>query len=267
MTCKQVDSFLDHQWQGDQPVQREVAAHLENCEACRSLFRLVRRDKTSWAPGAAVDARIQNVVFGNLQAVHPEPPREFAFDLLQVCSLIMLVGIVIAGIRSPWTMTWWQFLTVGLVLALSSILLAFSLTRQVTPGAAHHVNPRVLVPALAVAFVCAMLLLFPWNASRHFWVRGLLCFSFGISFAALASIPLWIVVRRRAILSPALTGATMGLFAGVLSAAVIHLGCPLAAGPHQAIWHATVPGFSALLGFLLGQFSRHHRAGVLRSTP
>lgn len=267
MTCKHVDDFLDQQWsRADQAVPRNVAQHLEQCESCRRLFRLVRRDAPGWQASRQALASIQEAVLGSLQPVAPEPPAKFALDVLMVSSAILLTGITISGVRSPWTMTALQFLTVGLLLASGSILLVFSLTRQLTPGASHRINPRVLVPALAVTFVCALLLLFPWHTSGRFWFRGLICFSFGVTFAGLASIPLWMVVRRRAVLSPALTGATMGLFAGVLSAAVIHLGCPLATGPHQAIWHAAVPASSALLGFLLGQFSgRGHL--VSRAAP
>lgn len=256
MTCKHIDDFLDQQWsRADQAVPRNVAQHLEQCDSCRRLFRLVRRDPPAWQASRQAHTRIQEAVLGSLQPVAPEPPARFALDLLMASSAVLLTGITISGVRSPWTMTSWQFLTVVLLLACGSILLVFSLTRQLTPGASHRINPRVLVPALAVTFVCALFLLFPWRMSGGFWSRGLICFSFGVAFAGLASIPLWMVVRRRAVLSPVLTGATMGLFAGMLSAAVIHLGCPLATGPHQAIWHAAVPASSALLGFLAGQVS------------
>ena len=256
MTCKHVDDFLDQQWsRADQAVPRSVAQHLEQCQSCRRLFRLVRRDTPGWQPSRPAQTSIREALLGSLQPVAPEPPATFAFNLLTVSLAILLAGITISSVRSPWTMTLWQFVTVVLLLASGGMLLVFSLTRQLTPGASHRINPRVLVPALAVTFVCALFLLFPWRMGGRFWFRGLTCFSFGVTFAGLASIPLWMVVRRRAVLSPALTGATMGLFAGVLSAAVIHLGCPLATGPHQAIWHAAVPASCALLGFLAGQFS------------
>jgi hypothetical protein len=133
------------------------------------------------------------------------------------------------------------------------------LSRQVSPGAHYRIPPRALVFSVATAFLCLSLLLLPWRATSRFWSWGLMCFSFGSVLAAVATIPLWMLVRRGAILSPGLTGAATGLLAGLLSTTVVHLGCANTTAPHVALWHAGVPIFSALVGFLLGSYSRHHR--------
>ncbi|HZS50963.1 MAG TPA: NrsF family protein [Bryobacterales bacterium] len=265
MTCEQIDRFLDQQWSsGDRAVPQQVAEHLQQCEPCRQLFRLVRRTAPDWQVPPESQARLTEAVLQSLEPVLPLGRRRFTLDLLGAFLVILLLGIAVAGIRSPWVMSAGQFLTVTLVLAAGAIVLALSLARQVMPGSSHKVKPGVLLAAIAAAFAGSLLLLFPWDMSGRFWFRGLLCFSFGAVLACVATVPLWMIVRRGALLSPALTGASTGLLAGVLSAVVIHLGCPMATAPHLAIWHAAVPVFSAFAGFLVGHFSSHHPAGSCR---
>ncbi len=262
MTCEQIDRFFDQQWSGrDQAVPQQVAEHLQKCEPCRQLFRLVRRTAPEWEVSPEHQARLTGAVLESLEPVLPLARRQFTLDLLGAFLVILLLGIAVAGVRSPWVMSAGQFVTVTLVLAAGAVMLALSLARQVTPGSAQKIQPGVLLAAIAATFSGSLLLLFPWDMSGRFWFRGLLCFSFGAVLACLATVPLWMIVRRGALLSPALTGASTGLLAGVLSAVVIHLGCPMTTAPHLAIWHAAVPVFSAFAGFLLGHFSGDHPAG------
>lgn len=262
MTCKQIDAFLDQQWSGPgTPVPRNVAGHLESCAACRRLFRSLAGSATDRQPSAQVQSQIERAVIGSLEPVEPlAPARKFTFDLLAVFVLIAAAVAAIVGVRAPWRMTGLQFAALTSALLVGAALLAVSLSRQVSPGARYRIPPKALVLSVAIAFLCLSLLLLPWRMTNRFWSWGLMCFSFGSVLAAVATIPLWMLVRRGAILSPALTGATTGLLAGLLSATVVHLGCANTTAPHVALWHAAVPIFSALVGFWLGNHSRRHPA-------
>jgi hypothetical protein len=260
MTCNQIDAFLDQQWHGPgTSIPRPIALHLEQCATCRTLLASLDGSGPGAQASPRVQSQIENAVLGSLQPVKPlAPAREFTVDLLAVFAFILVVGMAIAGVRAPWRMGRWQCATLTSVLVGGAVLLAVSLSRQISPGARHRVSPRALIVAVATAFLGGALLLLPWRMTSQFWLWGGLCFSFGAVLAAAATVPFWRMARRGAILSPALTGATIGMLAGLLSATVVHLGCANITAPHVALWHAAIPVFTALAGYRLGSFFHHY---------
>ena len=263
MTCNQIDAFLDQQWHGPgTSIPRNVARHLEQCAACRKLLASLDGPAPGAQPSRQVQSQIENAVLGSLQPVKPLAPAwEFTRDLLAVFVFILVAGMAIAGVRSPWRMGRWQCAALTSVLVGGSVLLAVSLSRQISPGARHRISPRALIIAVATAFLGGALLLLPWRMTSPFWLWGALCFSFGSVLAAVATVPFWLLARRGAILSPTLTGASIGMLAGLLSATVVHLGCANITAPHVALWHAAIPVFTALVGFRLGSFFHHRPPG------
>ncbi len=259
LTCQQVDAFFDQQWGGrDAPVPRNVADHLEQCAACRNLLELLRRQGPERPVSAGVQSQIESTVLGSLEPVTLVPSTTgFVLAFLAVFALGLLVSVSITGLRGLHRMNLVQVLVVGSVLVAGGVLLAVSLSRLVVPGSRHRIQPKVLVVSVAAAFLCALALLFPWKLEARAWYWNLSCFSVGSLLALLATFPLWLLVRRGAVLWPALTGAATGLLAGLVGATVINLGCPTITAPHLITWHATVPISCTLAGFLVGKLSGH----------
>jgi len=60
----------------------------------------------------------------------------------------------------------------------------------------------------------AVAILFQFQHERNFWASGWYCLRLGCQLAVLAAVPLWLLLRRGAILSPSMTGRPTGLLAG-----------------------------------------------------
>ena len=200
-------------------------------------------------------------MLGSLGPVSPLPRTGIlVLGFLAVFAVVLAAGVSVREVRSFPVMSTLQFAAVGSILAAGVVLLAASLGRQMIPGSRHRVPPAWLLLSVAVVFWVALALLFPWQPhSGSYWVWATKCYSVGASFAALAAVPLWLLVRRGAILWPALTGATTGLLGGLMGATVIYLGCWNPTAPHLAVSHAAVPISSGLLGLFLGTLGAHWR--------
>ena len=76
---------------------------------------------------------------------------------------------------------------------------------------------------------------------------GLLCLEIGLACAIPAAALLWLVLRRGAILSPVLTGATAGALAGLSGLTVLEVFCPNLNKYHILVWH-----LGAVLASIIG---------------
>lgn len=254
MSCRQIDEFLTSR-PGGAPgsIPPGVAEHLQLCQACRRLVECVQSGASARQVPRGLQNEIEAALVKSLQPVRPLPSaRVLAAAFAVVYALVLVVGASVKGIHSVHVQSAGQFFTIGLILAAGSALLASSLSRQLTPGALYRIPPRLLVFSILMALSSGFVLLFPCRPDPTFWSWGWSCFRYGSLWTILTAIGLWLLVRRGAILSPVLTGATAGLLAGFTGAAIIHLGCLNVTAPHLAIWHAAVPAAGALAGFLLG---------------
>src|SRR5579863_4779658 len=104
-----------------------------------------------------------------------------------------------------------------------------------------------MVPAgIMVALAGVIALLFHFQSERNFWAKDWACLKTGISLGAIVAVPVWLVLRRGAILSPALTGAAAGLLAGLpCTSSLEH-------AAHILVSHLGV----AVLGATVGLFAR-----------
>lgn len=261
MGCKQIDQFLDDAVPSLAPSLPEwVAAHCLHCERCRRLIELLRAKMPEEALPAGVQSRIEGLILGSLKAVRPlAPVGGLALGFLAIFLLVALGGIGMLGARAMRVMSLWQLAVMGSILGAGAVLLALSLSRQMTPGSYHRVRPAALISSVAGGFLLGFLLLFPWKTDGDLFASGLRCAGAGLAMIAPASICFWLLIRRGAVLSPPLAGASIGLLAGLAGALVLHFGCEIARAPHLLVWHAGMPVFSALAGFLLGGFSARKR--------
>jgi hypothetical protein len=137
-------------------------------------------------------------------------------------------------------------------LAIAAGLLAYSLVGQMVPGSRHGIPPVLLPVGIAISLAITIAVLFPFQQERHFWIKCWGCIRAGAPIGILASVPFWMVLRRGAILSPGMTGAATGLFAGLVGTSVLEIHCPNLDAWHILVSHLGVAILFALVGFLTG---------------
>jgi len=65
-------------------------------------------------------------------------------------------------------------------------------------------------------------------------------------------VPFWLVLRRGAILSPAMTGAATGLLAGLVGTSALEIHCPNLHVGHILVSHLGVAVLGTTVGFFIG---------------
>jgi len=94
--------------------------------------------------------------------------------------------------------------------------------------------------------------LFQWQEEAAFISNGLLCLRTGLMSSIPGGFLVWLLARRGAMLSPKLTGATAGGFAGLIGVTVLEICCPNLNRYHILVWHVGVILLSTLGGVALG---------------
>ncbi len=270
MTCAQIDDFLDQQVsRPTASLPQWVAEHCRNCKRCRKLLELLGGKPAAHEFSPGLQSQIESSLLKSLQPVSPLPSTgRLVLGFLGVFVLLLVLGIMMGGTGARQVMNLWQFAGVGLILGAGTVLLATSLSGLMVPGGYQTTRAKALVVFVAAVFVLALGLLFPWQVEPMFVTAGLRCAFAGFVLMGPASVSFWLLVRRGAVLSPGLAGATTGLLAGLVGPVVLHFGCPIAKAPHLLVWHAGVPIAGALggalVGTLLGRFSRDRGLGKAR---
>jgi hypothetical protein len=189
----------------------------------------------------------------NLQPMRPVTPARYLFGaLVGILISVVALGVYRMGAFGISVMTPLQSAGILSALAVSTGLLAYSLVQQMVPGARHRISPRLLPVGITISLMIAMAVLFQFQHERNFWGNAWACIRAGIPFGVLAAVPLCLVLRRGAILSPAMTGAATGLFAGLVGTSVLEIHCPNLDAWHILISHLGVAILCALAGLVIG---------------
>jgi hypothetical protein len=146
-----------------------------------------------------------------------------------------------------------------LALGRSAALLIGSLVGQMVPGSEYRIRPGLLPFCILVTLCGLFTTIFPHPAEPDFWRAGWICLLCGLGFFVPAAIVFWLLLRQGAVQSRRLTGATMGLLAGLTGTTVLEIHCPLQTAWHVVTWHLGVPvvGTAACLALaiLAGPFA------------
>jgi len=94
--------------------------------------------------------------------------------------------------------------------------------------------------------------LFRFQHEQNFWRHAWPCIRVGTPIGVLAAVPFWLILRRGAILSPGMTGATTGLLAGLVGTSVLEIHCPNLDAWHILASHLGVAVLCALAGLIVG---------------
>jgi hypothetical protein len=193
--------------------------------------------------------RLQKMIVSNLRPVRPLLPSWVFFSAFA----LLFVTLSYAGISYLGAYGWFmlmpgQKLAVFAALAASAALLAFSLVRQMVPGQKSLLRPGLLPVGLFVLLCLVIAGVFQARPDPHFLQSGETCLRIGLPYAIPAAFLFWLILRRGALLSPLVTGATTGMLAGLVSTTVLEVHCPNFDLWHILVWHV---GF-ALLGMTAG---------------
>ncbi|HXG35014.1 MAG TPA: NrsF family protein [Bryobacteraceae bacterium] len=255
MTCQEINELLDRRLvAAGAALPQAVLEHLERCEGCRRLVRFLCPESQPETPRIAEETyeRITRCLQASLHAVKPAPAAGFFFGaFVGIAALLLLATLAMKGAPGWAVMGWRQALVVGLTLAAGLLVVAFSLSRQLLPGARQWISTR-LAWALAVGlFGFGVAIGLPWKA-RVAKAAGFHCALHELMFATATAAILLVILRRGVALAPVRLGATAGALAGLSGAMVLHFQCTVPEAPHVLLWHVTVPVLCAAGGALAG---------------
>jgi hypothetical protein len=252
MNCKYIDQALI-KGRLQSPLPHEAEDHLRSCKRCRELVGALSVPVPEEAPSPAILRQIEGGLVTDLQPVQPIAPRRYLFALLiAIFACVVTVGVYRIGAFAFAVMTPLQAAVILGVLAISTVLLAYSLVNQMIPGSRHWILPGFLPFGITLALAIAIAVLFGFQAERHFWANNWACIRTGTLIAALAAVPLWFVLRRGAILSPRMTGAATGLLAGLVGTTALEIHCPILDARHILVSHLGVAVLGLMAGLVLG---------------
>jgi hypothetical protein len=191
-----------------------------------------------------------------LQDLKPVKPIAPTFAFLAAFGIIFLAVAVVGSFQLRafgWgVLSIPQRVVVFASLAAGTGLLASSMVRQMFPGSKHHVSPGLLPVGVLALLTLTAAAVFQPKVEFAFVSNGLSCLRAGLSYAIPGALLLWLVLRRGAILSPKLTTATAGGFAGLIGLTVLEVHCPILNRYHILVWHMGVVLLSMLGGLSLG---------------
>jgi Negative regulator of sigma F len=173
-----------------------------------------------------------------------------ALALIFVCGVafgVSRIGAFALAVMSPLQAAVMLAAVVG-----GAALTAYSLSSQIMPGSVHRIRPQILPFAVILSLALATVLVFQFQHERNFWAASWWCIRAGTGFGALAAVPLWLVSRRGAVLSPITTRLAGGLFAGLVGTSVLEIHCPILDAWHILFAHLGVSVLFTALAIAAG---------------
>jgi hypothetical protein len=255
MNCDDVGRILS---ESAAPAQlpEQVRQHLKTCPHCLNAARVLDASSLQDTPTATQLKKIEQAFLADLRPVRP-----LAHPMYRLAALITIfggattVGVWWLGTAGLSAMSRLQAAIILSGLIAGASLLAYSMAQQMTPGSAHGIAPRPLTIAIGTLLVITVALLFKFQDELDFWGGAWGCIRPGALIAVLTAPLLWLVLRRGAILSPALTGMVTGLLAGLAAATALEIRCPNLNAWHILASHLGTAGLSAFVGLAIGVFS------------
>jgi hypothetical protein len=249
MDCKDVDTILSEGWR----LPRQAQEHVKTCRRCQEFVTALN---TSTSVDPLSPEMLRHIVEGlapTLRPVHAVAPAIYFFAaFLGIFLSIVALGVYRLRAIGIGVMTPLETSAILSALTISAVLLAYSLVRQMVPGSRHRLSPELLPAAIAIALTVAIVLLFPFKHEHNFWRNAWSCTRVGTPIGFLAAIPLWLILGRGSILSPAISGAATGLFGGLVGMTVLEIHCPNLDAWHILVSHLGVAIVCALAGLIAG---------------
>jgi hypothetical protein len=193
--------------------------------------------------------RLQKMILDNPRSVRQLLPSwAFLLAFALIFAGLSILGVSFLGAYGWFVLMPGQKVAVIASLAASAALLAFSLVRQMVPGQKPLLRPAALPVSLFVLLCLVVASVFQVQADPYFLRAGGACLKAGVPYAIPAALVFWLILRRGAILSPRIVGATAGMLSGLVSTTVLEVHCPNLNIWHILVWHVGI----ALLGLAAG---------------
>jgi hypothetical protein len=235
------------------PLPPEAQEHLNGCKRCQEFVRVLNEPVPVNPPSPAILGQIERSIAADLRPVRPLAPARYFFAAV-VGIFVSIVGLVSyrIGAHAVGRMSSLQAGVILSALAIAVGLLAYSLVHQMAPGDRLRIPPALLAVGIVISLAVATSVLFQFQHERNFWANSWNCLRMGVPVGALASVPFWLILRRGAILNPALTGAGTGLLAGLAGTSVLEMHCPNLDASHILTAHLGVAVICAVAGLIAG---------------
>ena len=202
----------------------------------------------------------------NLSAVRPLKPFGYyaaGFALIFLAPIVAALGMLrnygIAGI-SPAVIV----IAFG-ALAVCAALLAVSLAADMSPGTRCPAPAVVLTGGILLSLAAMFCVLLPYHTETSFWVPSSNCLQLGVVFAVPTAALAWGLLRRGAVLSPAISGAAAGLLGGLAGLTVLEIHCPDHNLAHVLVAHWGTALVCTAIGLAVGALIERRERMALRS--
>jgi hypothetical protein len=249
MNCEDVARALSE----EPRLPLQAQEHVRSCNSCQELASALTAPVAADSPSPATLRHIAKGMATKLRPVRSLAPARYFFGVFAaIFVFIVALAVYRMGAFAIAVMTPLQTAAILSALAVSIVLLVYSLVHQMVPGSRHRIPPSLLPIAITISLAVAMALLFQFQHERHFWGSAWACIRAGSPIGVLAAVPFWLVLRRGAILSPSMTGAATGLLAGLVGTTVLEIHCPNLDVRHILVSHLGVAILCALAGLLIG---------------
>lgn len=217
------------------------------------------------APNSETASQIASRLSADLKPVRPLPSlwQLAAMFALAVVALAVL-GAWVGGGHAIVRMNAATRILVFASLACSVALLAIALSGQMAPGSRQWARPAVLAIAILAVLGLLFAALFSLRNERHFWIHAWICLRAGTIAGALAGLPIWLLLRRGAVLDRRACGALAGLLGGISGTLMLEFDCANFNVAHVLVAHWGVALFCAGAGWLIGAIAEQ-RALVARA--
>ena len=266
MNCRDIDESLVEGSLAS-PFSTEVEDHVRGCVRCRALVCAVGTSTLTDQPSPATLGQIESGMVADYRPVRPIGPPLYVFAaLIAIFVCVVGVGVYRLGAFAITVMSALQVSVIFGMLAACTGLLVSSLVQQMAPGRRHRISPRFLPVGIMAALAVVIAVLFHFQPERNFWSRDWTCLKAGIPLGAIAAVPFWLVLRRGAILSPAMTGAATGLLAGLVGTSALETHCPNLHAGHILVAHLGVAVLGATVGLITGMVVGVGNARAIRSS-
>ena len=249
MNCNDVNRALSE----GSPLPLQAEEHVKNCNRCQQLISVLNMSIPVDSPSPATLQEIAERLAGSLRPVRPLASSRYFFGWFTVIFVsIVALSVYRMGAFAIAVMSPLQTAAILSALAISTGLLAYSVVKQMVPGSRHRIPPALLAVSITVSLGVVMAVLFRFQQEDNFWGNAWICIRAGGSIGVLAAVPFWFVLRRGAVLSPRMTGAAVGLLAGLAGTTVLEIHCTNLDAWHILLSHLGVAILGALAGIAAG---------------
>lgn len=235
-------------------VPAEVAVHLEKCARCRQLYGWLLSRPAPAATG--LEESILQRLTASLKPVKRLPSTPvLALRFLAVFAFLIVVFVGTTGMFGVANMSAGQLLAICLVLGAGALLLALSLSWQMTPGARQRISTPAVIGIIIAGFAAVVGTLFPWEDAGAIFGKGWSCTRAGLMMSVPAAALLLWLATRGAPLRLGMLGASLGATAGLIALTALQLQCHNQHAGHLIVWHGGVVVLCILAGYFLGRLA------------